>query len=308
MDRGGAVEVVETIRARTYDGPRLSPDGARVLVRTDGDFRIYELDSGRENRVTTDGLASNYGEWSPNGVEVAYSRIDGQGSNIWSQPANGSGAARRLTRMDGNVHVDAWSPDGKNLALHQHPGPGVEGVDGQGIGLLVLPLDRSDPASQGSLERKADGREASFSPDGRYIAYVSFETGQREVYVRPFPERGEQRPVSVDGGAEPLWAPNGELFYVRPSDSMMMAVSVTLDPSLTLGPPTELFRRAPLAGSYRRRYDVTPDGKRFLMSASQLRSKDDDSGVSEQAPVQDASQIVVVLSWFEELKRLIPVP
>ena len=304
VDRSGTAEVVETIPADTFDGPRLSPDGARLLVRAEGDFRIYELDSGRETRVTTDGLASNYGEWAPDGSEVAYSRIDAQGTNIWRQPADGTGEARRLTAMDGKVHVDSWSPDGHTLALHQHQDGGVGNNE---IGIVFLPLDRSDPASQDVLERDSLGREASFSPDGRHVAYLSGETGQFEVYIRPFPGPGERRPVSVGGGAEPLWAPNGELFYMRPSDAMMMVVSVTLEPTLVLGPAIELSRRAPRTGTFRRRYDVTKDGKRFLLSSSQLRSGDDRPGGSDREPLRDAAHIVVVLNWTQELLARVPV-
>ena len=83
---------------------------------------------------------------------------------------------------------------------------------------------------------------AVFSPDGRYVAHVSDQTGEREIYIRPFPGPGGQETVSVGGGDEPAWASNGELFYRRPSDYAMMVVEVSTEPTLTVGQPRELFR------------------------------------------------------------------
>ena len=100
------------------------------------------------------------------------------------------------------------------------------------------------------------------------MAYLSGQTGQSEVYIRPYPGPGGQTPVSVGGATEPLWAPTGELFYRRTGDYMMVGVEVSTDPVLKLGPPVELFAGdAPPSGSSpTSRYDVTPDGQRFLMS------------------------------------------
>jgi hypothetical protein len=138
--------------------------------------------------------------------------------------------------------------------------------------------------------------DAVFSPDGRYIAYVS----QGEIHIRPFPGPGAQIPVSVGGGTEPAWARNGELFYRRPKDYMMIAVPVATKPALAVGRPTELFRGpfAPI-GSPRARYAVTADGKRFLMSSRLLAS-------SQQEPGESQLKIHVVVNWVEELKRLVP--
>ena len=220
--------------------------------------------------------------------------------NIWNQPADGSGVPRQLTRLEGgNVHVDAWSADGQTLAFHWHQSSTQN--------LFTLSLDGPDAAPEGFLEREFADESATFSPDGRYVAFVSTETGQREVFIRPFPGPGGQSPVSVGGGTEPLWAPNGELFYLRPGDAMMMVVRVATDPTLRVGPPTELFRRGPVpAGSRRRRYDVTADGQRFLLPANHLRSGDADSETSAQVPTQNAAQIHVVLNWFQELTERVP--
>ena len=113
---------------------------------------------------------------------------------------------------------------------------------------------------------------ATFSPDGRYVAYLSGETGQIEVVVRPFAGSGPQTTVSSGGGADLAWARNGELFYRRRTDHTMMAVHVSTTPTLTLGQPQELFRMAGLLyGVSAARYAVSSDGKRFLMNAGEVR-------------------------------------
>jgi serine/threonine-protein kinase len=139
---------------------------------------------------------------------------------------------------------------------------------------------------------------ASFSPDGRWLAYTSNESGRDEVYVRPFPRtQTVARLVSIDGGSGPVWAPNGSTLYYRGASGDMMAVPVTLEPTFTSGRPRTLFR---FAGIYRMSgtataYDIFPDGKRFIMVSE-----------PEEATATRRQQINVVLNWFEELRRLAP--
>ncbi len=137
-----------------------------------------------------------------------------------------------------------------------------------------------------------------FSPDGRWLAYLSDESGRNEIYVRPFPKVEEGKwQISTDGGGEPRWAPNGrELFYRTGSGGQMMAVDITTEPTFRAGSPRLLFegsyQSGDVGGAF---YDVTPDGQRFVM-------------VQAQQQGTGANQINVVLNWFEELKRLVPTP
>ncbi len=135
--------------------------------------------------------------------------------------------------------------------------------------------------------------------DGRFVSYLSNETGQREIYIRPYPGPGGQVTVSVGGGREPIWARNGELFYRSLTGERMFAVSVTTEPALTVGTPVQLFQGpyyvAP-TGSPRPQYDVTADGKRFLMLAP-------GSGADS---TQSQSRVVVVENWFEEVQSKLP--
>jgi serine/threonine-protein kinase len=139
---------------------------------------------------------------------------------------------------------------------------------------------------------------ASFSPDGRWLAYTSNTSGRDEVYVRPFPRtEGTARLASIGGGSGPVWAPNGSTLYYRGASGEIMAVPVTLNPTFTSGRPRPLFR---FAGVYRMSgtataYDIHPDGKRFIMISE-----------NDEATTQPRQQVNVVLNWFEELKRLTP--
>ena len=135
------------------------------------------------------------------------------------------------------------------------------------------------------------------------MAFVSDQTGQYEVYIRPYPGPWGQTPVSVGGGKEPLWAPTGELFYRRTGDYMMVGVEVSTDPVLRVGSPVELFagNDPNPFGSPARRYDVTADGQRFLMSTSLLASGD------AGANTERGARVIIVQNWIEELRERVPV-
>jgi len=150
------------------------------------------------------------------------------------------------------------------------------------------------------LEREYTTSNAVFSPDGRYVALVSGQTGQQEIFIHSFPGPGGATPVSVGGGTEPVWASSGALFYRRPDDYMMMVVEVSTDPTLSIGQPSELFVGSGSGGdgSPRARYTVTADGRRFLMSAALLASGEGGGGSTRR--------IIIVQNWVEELKERVP--
>jgi Tol biopolymer transport system component len=157
-----------------------------------------------------------------------------------------------------------------------------------GSDIHILPLKGNGTAFP-FLTTSADEGEASFSPDGRFLAYASNESGRYEVYVRPLSGGGGKSAISTGGGQWPRWSPKGdELFYLR--GSTVMAVSVELEPAFRVGTPRPLFEGRYLTGWYRN-YDITPDGKHFVMLTG------------EQA---ELTEMNVVLNWFEELKRLVP--
>jgi serine/threonine-protein kinase len=142
-----------------------------------------------------------------------------------------------------------------------------------------------------------------FSPDGRWLAYVSNESGPHEVYVQPYPGPGERHLISTNGGEQPAWRADGrELFYVqggpynRPAGTpTLMSVDVATAPAFRAGTPTKLFASAALFIAWGRSYDVAPDGRRFLLTPAT-------EATTNPAP----AQMILVQHWFEELKRLVP--
>ena len=298
VDRDGAAEPIATIPTGDYGRPRISPDGGRLLILADGDLWIYDIASGRRSAVTIDGMINDYTAWSPDGSQVAYSSSRGGTNGAWIQPADGSGEAQQLMEgSGGSVDVDSWSPIGDVIAVHQH-GPG-------GSDILMIPQRDADAAPQPFLDEELYAESyAQFSPDGRFVAYLSTRTGEHQVYVRPYPGPGAPEIVSVDGGVEPIWGANGELFYRHPVTHAMMSVAVSTEPTLRVGGPERLFdgqgyvSRFGISSSPRAWYDVSRDGQRFVM----LQPLDIAmSGVAQ-------SKINIVLNWFEELKERVPAP
>lgn len=287
VSRDGAVTPAEHLPAG--QAPRLSPDGRRLLVEFENDVWIYDVETGRRTRLTTD-KASGRPAWDPTGRQVAYTSSRSGSPEIWVANADGTGIPRQLTDLPGAAHVDSWSPDGKTLAFHHHV-PGTAPNE-------ILTITPEDPASKPTplVQGGFSAEDAVFSPDGRYVAHLSADSGRREIYVRPFPGPGPQVPVSVGGGREPVWGRNGEIFYRTLTGERMMAVRVTTTPTLTVGAPTHLFEGTyfmqPRTGSPRPQYDVTADGRRFLML---------------QPNPSVRAQIVVVQNWFEALRQVIPV-
>jgi dipeptidyl aminopeptidase/acylaminoacyl peptidase len=204
--------------------------------------------------------------------------------NIFSKAPDGIGEAVRLSNhTDGVSFPRSYLPDGSGL-LFQHR---------NNIGILHL---APEPREEILLGTPFGEIEPSLSPDGRWLAYVSNQSGRREVYVQPFPRGDNRWAVSNEGGSEPAWSRNGgELFY-RNGDRMM-AVAVSGTSELRLGTPSVLFEghyEIDPFGNDARNYDVSPDGRRFLM----IRRE-----VDRDRPQQ---QLNIVVNWFQELRELDP--
>jgi hypothetical protein len=205
--------------------------------------------------------------------------------NLFWKPADAATEEERLTTKDTTQAPGSWSQDGKWLAFQ-----GVDRATGVDIWTLSLE-DNREP--QIFLKTPSDEATPQFSPDGRWLAYVSNESGRDEIYVQPFPGRARKWPISTEGGSQPRWSRSGrELFYR--SGGKMMAVDIASRPSFVAGSPRLLFE-APFvtAGDHLISYDVAPDSQRFL-------------GIREINPDPPATQINVVLNWLEELKRRVP--
>jgi serine/threonine-protein kinase len=289
VDRSGREELLP-LPARAYLGPHLSPDGDRVVLWTQGRDRIvwvYDLRRATMARLTAEGRNSR-AIWAPDGRVITYASATGGPEELVSRAADGSGAMERLAVQG---QPSSWSPDGRVL-LHLK-----EGRDGEMREVGMFAAGRSHPGW--SKDARFGETYPEFSPDGRWIAYVSDETGRNEVYVRPYPETAEKQQISNHGGSQPAWARSGsELFYTeidgRTQRTRMMCVPLTPGPQLAAGVPRLLFE-----GNYRgqgstRGYDVSPDGRRFLMVRPKVR------------PPSPVTQLVLVQNWFEELKAKVP--
>jgi Tol biopolymer transport system component len=284
VSRNGTEQLIPA-PSRDYQQPRLSPDGRRVAVEINEDQpKVWLYDLGRETltRLTFEGSRNDLPIWTPDGKRTTLrSTQDNPVGNIFWQMADGSGGRERLTTSDTQQSPSSWSPDGQRLAFTD-----IGSATGRDIWVLSL----ADRKAQPFLSTPFVEGAPEFSPDGRWLAYVSNESGRFEVYVQPYPGPGGKWQISAGGGAEPKWNPNGrELFYR--SGSKMMAVDVAMQPGFSAGTPKMLFDTqyvsTPLPQTFQY-YDVSRDGQRFLMVRQ-----------GEQAP----TQISVVLNWLAELNR-----
>jgi serine/threonine-protein kinase len=231
---------------------------------------------------------------SPDGGRIAFSsQRDGSRGNTFWQMADGTGQPERLAKGANNSQVfpTSFSPDGTQLVVHGDP----DGRQVDDIGIVSLEGALDKPVTP-LLATTFEEENAEVSPDGRWLAYESNESGQLEVYVRPFPKIDAGRwQVSTGGGTQPVWAHNSRELFYRSGDAVM-SVPVETSATFTFRNPVMLFKGdyAPSLGG--RNYDVSPDGKRFLMLKV-------GASAAAQAP---PARFTVVENWFEELKRLAP--
>jgi Tol biopolymer transport system component len=294
IDRQGRETQLE-IEPRRFLYPRLSPAGDRLAVSVRDEFEsIWSWDFGRRTltRVTNTGIRENYPVWTPDGSRLIFSVSRGGISDLWMQQADGGSTPTPLTQTPIGELGTSITPDGSRLIFHD-PNAGD-------VLMLALTGERHvEPL----LSSRFFERNAEISPDGRWIAYESNESGQFEVYVRPFPNVTDSRhSISSGGGRQPAWGRDmKELFFLRPNGSLM---GVTIAPdggSWQAGTPRQLLDQLtnPVAFSFigGRLYDVSSDGKRFLF----LKTVP-----SAEGPRLPAS-VIVVQNWATELTREVDV-
>jgi eukaryotic-like serine/threonine-protein kinase len=296
VDRRGIAQPLPAPE-RNYANPWLSPDGREVALNAiDGgrqDIWVYNLTRDTLTRLSFEGTGNSYPSWTPDGKRIVYrSQRSGQPNLFW-KPADGSGAEERLTSSENMQTPVSVSPDGRTLVY-------AELNLKTGYDLMAIPLD-GERKPRIILQTPFDDRTAQFSPDGRWLAYISNESGRYEVYVQPFPGPGGKQQISTDGGAEILWGKNGELFYrVGANREKMMAVDFETNPTLRAGKPKLLFEGLYASnatnGAFRANYSVSADGQRFLMIKP-----------IDQPQSRQLTQIDVVVNWLEELKQRVTV-
>ena len=245
---------------------KLSRDGLRVAVERSlqNETDLWLLDSSRQTRFThaADGRLMPLPLWSPDGRRIAFESVRSGAIALSVKPSTGDGAEEVLFESPEVKIPCDWSPDGK-LLMYYVPNP-TSGTD-----LWVLPQETKVPVV--FLKTPANELWGQFSPDGRWIAYQSNETGRYEIYVRPFSSRGGAIPISTTGGVYPRWSRDGtELYYIAPDATMMAVSTPATASSVEAGVPVPLFQTRRLGGGLNvigrgHQYDVTRDG-RFLIN------------------------------------------
>jgi len=268
----------------------VSPDGTQVVMvmagQNAGDIWIADVSSGTPTRLTFSPENERFPIWTPDGQRVVFvSARDGGG--VFSKAKDGTGPVERL----GGGGPSSWSGDGQMLVF-MRSGGGETSTD---VGVWSM----DDGTSQMLLEGEGSEGYPEVSPDGRWIAYHSDETGQLEVYVRPFPHVNDGKWQVSDGGFSPVWAPDGSALFYRDPRLEMMTVQVSTQPVFRHGTPELLFDSADYEfarGSTARPFDLAPDGERFLMLRQVGLSGDASAG------------LVLVQNWTQELLERVPVP
>ena len=287
VDAEGEVTPIDS-RSESHLMPRVSPSGTSVAVTVGSalGLRVIEtldLERGSRRRLTFEG-SNALPVWSPDARRIAFASSRDGGWNLYWRAADGSGKATLLLTSENELWPHSFSPDGRALAYWE-----IDAETARDI--WILPLE-GDPTPIPFLLTPYNERAPVFSPDGRWISYISDESGRDEVYIRPYPGPGAHTTVSTQGGVEPIWAPDGRRLYYRNANSMMV-VSVETGDGITVSKPTVLFE-----GRYDRgvagnlSYDLAPEGDRFLM-IQPLGSR-------------TTASFRVVLNWFDDVRRLSP--
>jgi Tol biopolymer transport system component len=279
-----------------YGNPRLSPDGSRLALTAlrDGNWDIWVYDIAREVMTRLTFADSNETEqiWSPDARELLYSSGQGGADALYRKPSDGSGEERLVARADTPLWASDWSPDGRRVAFTTI-GPrlrlGFASLAGED-GVELLPHSGFDES------------DIAFSPDGRWIAYTSAESGQSEIYVRSAALGGGRWQVSVAGGVYPRWARSGRELFYRTQDGIVAVAIEGGDSGLRSGRPQLLFKGAfrgglggiTIQGHTLPDYDVTPDGRRFVMFPTGDVTTEERVGL-----------VTIVSPWFDEVARIV---
>jgi serine/threonine protein kinase len=292
VDRNGKEEPLAA-SPNAYADPAISPDGTKIalgiLSVSNTDIWIWDLIRKNLTKLILDPGGMGDPLWTPDGKQIVFSKRHAGKNAIYWKSADGTGKEEPFSSpAERPIWAASWADNGKTLVLD-------ETGTSANIGMVSTEGDRK---WKPLLEEKYNESMPKISPDGRWLAYVSDESGQREVYVCPFPEVNAGKwQVSVGGGVFPLWSPDRqELFYVN--GDKIMAVSVKTDPTFSSESPRILFK-----GTYAfvfgvSQWDISRDGKRFLMMKGAEPSASTATG---------PRRINIVVNWFEELRQRVPI-
>ncbi len=289
VDRNGKSRILDPAWLGRFNSMTLSPDGRRVAVGmgegTGGMLWVKQLDAGPLTRITFDGTINYRGAWMADGRTLSYSSDrQGPATYLYRVRDDGSDKPERLFPTDtSQIDEAVWSQDGQWVVYRTGTVAGVRDLYARRL--------HGDTARVTIAAGPADEYMPALSPDGKWIAYVSLESGREEIYVRPFPDVTRARwQVSPAGGTSPVWAHSGrELFYLAPGDSLVSA-SVTGTPDFQVSDRHALFKTLPFVFQpWHQAFGVRPGDRSFVMLQ---RS-------SSQGP--ETRRLTVVLNWFTEV-------
>jgi Tol biopolymer transport system component len=275
VDREGKVESLGKDQD-LYREASLSPDGLKAIVRHGLDLWIHDLQRGTRSPLTSRNASNILPLWSRDGARIVFASNRGGDWDIYSQPADGSRPAEALLKRPYDQYPLSILPDGTLLYREVHPNTGQDlwtlSPDGKPSPLRVTPFNEMD----------GQFSPGAFSGAPRWVAYASDESGRSEIYVQSYPGGTSRIPVSNGGGSQPRWSPDGkDLFYVT-GDAV---VAVAVRPDGSFGAPRRLFDRSNLLLGKYHSFDVSPDGKRFLMI--------------QRDPGSVPRQLNVILNWSD---------
>jgi eukaryotic-like serine/threonine-protein kinase len=271
---------------------RISPDGTKVADEIsdpqvndfNSDVWLYDVARGVKARLTTGPGPARMPCWSPDGKQIAFCSNRKGHFDLYEKAIDGSGNEELLFESETAKYCDSWSPDGKLILYRTLP----TDVNGRRE-LWTLPLF-GDRKPVPYLQTQFDVYGGQFSPDGKWIAYVSNESGKNEVYVRAFPASGGKLMVSTSGGEQPIWRRDGkEIFYLDANGELMVAKVKQIGSTLAIDVASPLFQARTRTRTFLRTYDATADGQRFL--------------IATREPQRLSSPITVVVNWDAALKK-----
>jgi serine/threonine-protein kinase len=286
--RNGAITAIDTTWSGQFNSFALSPDGRRLAVgagRSAGGLNIWikQLDRGAFTRLTF-GSQDRRPTWSPDGRLVAFIRDTANTGYVAVIPADGSGPARTLLRPDRQIQEVSWSRDGRWVLVRTDNGTA-------GAGDILAARAGEDTIGTPAAATSFTELHPALSPNSRWLAYASNESGTNEVYVRPFPGPGGRWQVSNGGGGQPVWSPDGrELFYLS-LDGRLMAAQVRETPSFAVLELRALFdANAFVFDAFHQSFDVAPDGRSFVLLSP------------TRAAANPQTQLVEVENWFADVR------
>jgi serine/threonine-protein kinase len=279
VDREGSISPVVSspLPFATCNDPRLSRDGRHLVVSVaNGAVWVIDLETETPTRVSESGF---YPLWSPDGSIVTFTTNRNKSFDLYRLPVDLSRPEFTLLDRENNLRTADWAPDGTLIFREEIPGKGMD--------LWIWPDSDDEESMKMLLSGPDDELAPTVSPDGRWMAYVSDQSGRDEIYVTDFPQPGSRLQVSVAGGTSPAWAPDGKsLYYLE--GNQLIEVRIATEPGLRILERKPLFSGNFVQYRWMRQYDVHPDGEHFVMI--------------ENPPRGD---VEVITNWFAELEEVL---